>query len=320
MYSYIDEDRISKQLQCCICLNPFTEPYQHLTCQNKFCLQCLNNLPKQIQKCPYCREDLQQNQIQKVTDRTLINILNELKVRCNKCEKIIERHNYNRHSCIDGIDSENQSLSSELDSFENAQDTFDNSQNELQLSTTTAEHLRQLVLEQEQPAPPQQQLKQNLKDIFHLMLVFIKIILFAYLFIKLIPFIAKILFNCSTPYMLVKVGIFQVLAKRCQQTYVTCYALIIIVNDIMILVDLIFTYWYISFILLLVLASIIILKGKNIAEKLVEYSQNMNPARTLFLLTTIGVILLCIPLLPPSIFIFEFFIKSVWKLISATTS
>ncbi|CAF1621741.1 unnamed protein product, partial [Didymodactylos carnosus] len=159
-------------------------------------------------------------------------------VRCNKCEKIIERHNYNRHSCIDGIDSENQSLSSELDSFENAQDTFDNSQNELQLSTTTAEHLRQLVLEQEQPAPPQQQLKQNLKDIFHLMLVFIKIILFAYLFIKLIPFIAKILFNCSTPYMLVKVGIFQVLAK----------------------LDLIFTYWYISFILLLVLASIIILK------------------------------------------------------------
>ena len=48
--------KLGDDLTCSICYDRFTDP-KLLTCQHKFCLDCIRNVtPEHVIKCPLCRQ------------------------------------------------------------------------------------------------------------------------------------------------------------------------------------------------------------------------------------------------------------------------
>jgi hypothetical protein len=85
-FLYANEDAISDNLKCPVCISPFIDPIEHILCGNAFCSKCLVNL----QKCPKCREALT-GKSSPVTIKPFLGLLNELKVVCPSCEEHFER-------------------------------------------------------------------------------------------------------------------------------------------------------------------------------------------------------------------------------------
>ena len=88
-FTYVDEDAITKDLMCTICLAPIFEPIFHEFCGNIFCRSCVSNMTR----CPLCRRTLFCLRV----PNFLHNILNNLLVKCNSCRIEIKRERFFDH-------------------------------------------------------------------------------------------------------------------------------------------------------------------------------------------------------------------------------
>lgn len=95
LYNYVDEDAISKDLICSICLRPFVIPMEHTECGNEFCISCI----AQLDKCPLCKAQFKFT-LRQSTAKRLLNPLNELKVICTKCDALTQRGEIMKHICL----------------------------------------------------------------------------------------------------------------------------------------------------------------------------------------------------------------------------
>jgi hypothetical protein len=65
-------------VECVVCLNPWTKPLEIQPCGHIFCLNCIETVPK----CPSCRGDIVSR---REPNRVLRNIVNSLPGRCTRC-------------------------------------------------------------------------------------------------------------------------------------------------------------------------------------------------------------------------------------------
>lgn len=96
----MDEQSINKSLVCVICYNPFVNPVSTpcVPRRHRFCLHCIEKWLQSASSCPLCHKELSVQDLVPVTDELLIDMLNELRVRCNECGKTeIERGNFEDH-------------------------------------------------------------------------------------------------------------------------------------------------------------------------------------------------------------------------------
>lgn len=86
-YTYIEKP--GEHFICPICLDVLINPIIHIECGNTFCSNCLK-----LSQCPIC-----QNEISKLypAPKNILNYLDELKIKCNKCNEIMKRNNFNKH-------------------------------------------------------------------------------------------------------------------------------------------------------------------------------------------------------------------------------
>jgi hypothetical protein len=99
-YDYINEESIHERLKCTICCRPFVNPVS-TKCKDRkhtFCRQCIEEWIKRDPSCPMCRQQLNNEDLTPFNDGFLIDMLNELKIRCKLCQQSeIERGNFTDH-------------------------------------------------------------------------------------------------------------------------------------------------------------------------------------------------------------------------------
>lgn len=97
-YEYLNESSIDDLLKCDVCMMPLIDPIS-TTCQHKLCHQCISRWLKRSPSCPVCRkEPLQEKDLKPITERLIIQMLNQLKVKCKQCGQAgMERGNFNDH-------------------------------------------------------------------------------------------------------------------------------------------------------------------------------------------------------------------------------
>lgn len=95
-YEYMPDCPINDLLVCDICQYPFNDP-RSTPCEHTFCDQCIKRWLARTSSCPTCRNSLSVNEL-KLTDRIVIRMIDQLKVKCGKCGQTdIERGNFNDH-------------------------------------------------------------------------------------------------------------------------------------------------------------------------------------------------------------------------------
>jgi hypothetical protein len=99
-YEYVNEESISKILQCTICKSPLIDPVK-TKCkprEHTFCQHCINDWLPHNSSGPSCRQNINIQDLTPITDVILLDMLNELPVRCLVCKKTgIERGNFDVH-------------------------------------------------------------------------------------------------------------------------------------------------------------------------------------------------------------------------------
>ena len=105
IYEYMHDSSINDNLVCEICHNPLIDP-RSTPCQHIFCEQCVMRWLEKTSSCPACRNPLFINEL-KTTERIVIRMLDQLKVKCTRCGQInLERGHLNDHvekMCINSI-------------------------------------------------------------------------------------------------------------------------------------------------------------------------------------------------------------------------
>jgi len=91
-FTYVESDKISPDLICSICCEPFFEPIMHMSCQNVFCKKCV----EKVSNCPLCREAITQQQFGLIP-RFMKNALDEIRVICPICTNSIQRGKFTDH-------------------------------------------------------------------------------------------------------------------------------------------------------------------------------------------------------------------------------
>ena len=99
-YVYINKASINERLKCAICKNPLIDPVS-TNCQPEkhiFCRLCILDSIAGNQSCPICNQQLNNDNLEPINDRYLINALDEIPVRCQLCnESDLKRMNFNDH-------------------------------------------------------------------------------------------------------------------------------------------------------------------------------------------------------------------------------
>lgn len=92
MYQYI-ESHIDANLICSVCREPFIDPVEHKhdDCGTTVCRRCLREY-----HCPECHLPIQKDQIPSAS-KVVINMLDQLRVKCPTCGQIIQRGDLDRH-------------------------------------------------------------------------------------------------------------------------------------------------------------------------------------------------------------------------------
>ncbi|CAF3651972.1 unnamed protein product [Rotaria socialis] len=97
-YSYMNESMIDANLTCSIRKNPLYDPLVTPLCDHIFCSMCIKPWLEINDSCPSCRHSpLIKDQLQK-PNRPLLNLLNELLIRCKRCgEENTRRGDFMHH-------------------------------------------------------------------------------------------------------------------------------------------------------------------------------------------------------------------------------
>lgn len=98
-FEYENEESINQNLICGICTDPFIDPVE-TPCHHSFCLHCLNIwLNTSGSTCPTCRKLVTKRNVNQITVRSFLSMLDQLTVKCQLCEESnIERGNYSDHA------------------------------------------------------------------------------------------------------------------------------------------------------------------------------------------------------------------------------
>ena len=98
-FEYVNEETIHYSLKCCICNQPFVRPVStNCKKRHKFCRQCIERWLEGHRTCPKCRQPLVAEDLVSITEDIVVDVLNELKVKCNGCgQKGIERGDFEEH-------------------------------------------------------------------------------------------------------------------------------------------------------------------------------------------------------------------------------
>ncbi|GAA5844564.1 hypothetical protein JCM5353_001319 [Sporobolomyces roseus] len=94
LYEYLDP--VSPSLECPICRSPLVDPIMPQRCQHLFCRLCLERAMEISQTCPIDREKIKKSDLVGAP-RVVLELLGELRVRCNGCEVELTREDYGRH-------------------------------------------------------------------------------------------------------------------------------------------------------------------------------------------------------------------------------
>ena len=96
-YEYVNEDQISPQLKCSICLSPFIEPYC-TPCRHTFCRLCITSwLQRGEDSCPRCRGKLSLRDITPAS-HDVCSLVDDLQVKCFACKQTgIQRGQFQAH-------------------------------------------------------------------------------------------------------------------------------------------------------------------------------------------------------------------------------
>jgi len=81
------------QLECPVCYLPLYSPFTHQKCGNCFCKTCST----QLRNCPLCRDPLLPTNFMPCQIKIFLNLLDDLKVKCNTCHKETSRGIYPSH-------------------------------------------------------------------------------------------------------------------------------------------------------------------------------------------------------------------------------
>ena len=98
-FEYVNEETIHPSLKCCICNQPFVRPVStNCKKRHKFCRLCIETWLKNHRTCPKCRQPLIAEDLVSVTEDIVVDVLNELKVKCIGCgQKGIDRGDFEEH-------------------------------------------------------------------------------------------------------------------------------------------------------------------------------------------------------------------------------
>ncbi|CAF1351085.1 unnamed protein product [Adineta steineri] len=107
-FEYMNEDSINHSLKCSICNQPFVHPVStNCKKKHKFCRHCIEQWLKHNSSCPTCRRNLNSEDLISITEDIVVDVLNELRVKCIRCGKTdLERGDFNNHlknSCLSAI-------------------------------------------------------------------------------------------------------------------------------------------------------------------------------------------------------------------------
>ena len=106
LYTYENEDEISSDLKCVICLEPYRSPVSDLRCGHVFCCQCIQSWLKQRRSCPLCRHEFKG--FSPLGGDQLWNELQRLPVRCNHCQTgdidLAKFPDHKLHDCPEKVD------------------------------------------------------------------------------------------------------------------------------------------------------------------------------------------------------------------------
>ncbi|GAA5965041.1 hypothetical protein JCM3765_004837 [Sporobolomyces pararoseus] len=96
-YEYVDQ-AISASLECPICRSPLVDPIMPRACQHIFCSSCLNRALDLASTCPIDRTRIKNRKEELVeAPRVVIELLGELRVKCNSCREELKREEWGRH-------------------------------------------------------------------------------------------------------------------------------------------------------------------------------------------------------------------------------
>jgi hypothetical protein len=95
-YEYMSDMSINDLLICKVCGNVLDDPIS-TPCQHVLCRQCIKRCLERTSFCPECRTPLLDSDL-KPTERIIIRMLDQLKVKCTECGQInLERGNFKDH-------------------------------------------------------------------------------------------------------------------------------------------------------------------------------------------------------------------------------
>jgi hypothetical protein len=100
-YEYTDVDSIPKYAICPKCKKVFNNPVSTQCStrpQHRFCRLCAEESINHNHSCPICNQSLHIQDLTPITDGVLIDMLDELPVKCISCQQTgLERGNFNTH-------------------------------------------------------------------------------------------------------------------------------------------------------------------------------------------------------------------------------
>lgn len=93
---------VGEILNCVICSNILFQPMTCIYCENSFCKECLIKWENKNKICPLCKKELKTKE-----SRIIKNLLSDLIIKCEKCNKNINYNDFKNHQILCGKSNNN---------------------------------------------------------------------------------------------------------------------------------------------------------------------------------------------------------------------
>ena len=91
-YKFVDKEW-DEDIVCSVCSFPLEAPTTHKTCNESFCLECV----QESFECPSCNKDPGEDSFSPVTQRFVLRILGKVKVKCELCSIVCPISEFETH-------------------------------------------------------------------------------------------------------------------------------------------------------------------------------------------------------------------------------
>jgi hypothetical protein len=86
---------VGEILNCVICSNILFQPMTCINCENSFCKECIIKWENKNKNCPLCKKELKTKE-----SRIIKNLLSDLIIKCEKCNKDIKYDDFKNHQIL----------------------------------------------------------------------------------------------------------------------------------------------------------------------------------------------------------------------------